>query len=108
MSQKGAENGKARYHCSFCGNTTYVDISVNDNAEYWDKRSALLGRVRLGIMEWKTGESYYLVLLFDGYELKELARLNVTGDYEAMRGVYIDGYFYAFGQNGYAVESILN
>jgi hypothetical protein len=60
MTQNGAENGKTRYHCSFCGNTIYVDMSVNDNAEYWDKRSALLGRVRLGIVEWKTTPWEYL------------------------------------------------
>lgn len=60
MTQQGAENGKARYHCGFCGNNMYVDMSSSDNAEYWEKRSALLGRVKLGIIEWKTTQWEYL------------------------------------------------
>ncbi len=72
-------------------------------AYYIDRENRLVG---LGIVEWQSGESYYLVLLFDGYELRELAKLPIKGDYDAMRGVYINGYFYAFGSENYAVEKI--
>jgi len=60
MTQSGAENNKVRYHCSFCGNNSYVNISTEDNSEYWQRRSELLGRVKLGIIEWKTTQWDYL------------------------------------------------
>jgi len=72
-------------------------------AYYIDRENRLVG---LGIIDWKTGESYYLVLLFDGYELREVAKLPIKGDFDEMRGVYIGGYFYAFGSEDYAVEKI--
>ena len=79
--------------------------STEYKAYYIDRENRLVG---LGIIEWKTGESYYLVLLFDGYDLREIAKLSVDGDYDVMRGVYIEGYFYAFGNDSYAVEKITN
>jgi len=60
MTQRGAENGKVRYHCGFCGNNVSIDMSTVNNAEYWERRSALLGRVKLGIIEWKTTPWDYL------------------------------------------------
>ena len=60
MTQTGAENNKARYHCSYCGHNASVDMSTQDNAEYWDKRSALIGRVRRGILDWQTTSWDYL------------------------------------------------
>jgi len=44
--------------------------------------------------------------LRDGYELREAAKLPIKGDFDEMRGVYIGGYFYAFGSEDYAVEKI--
>jgi hypothetical protein len=35
-------------------------LSCVDNAEYWDRRSALIGRVKLGIIEWQTTAWEYL------------------------------------------------
>jgi ribosomal protein S27AE len=54
MTQKGSENQKVRYHCSCCGKTTYVAMSVNENDTYWELRSELLARVRSGLFDWKT------------------------------------------------------
>lgn len=60
MTQTGADNNKVRYHCTFCGNNVSIDMSTVDNAEYWERRSALMGRVRRGIVEWKTTSWEYL------------------------------------------------
>ena len=60
MTQTGAENNKARYHCGFCGNNMLLDLSMEDNAEYWERRSALIVRVRQGILEWETTPWDYL------------------------------------------------
>lgn len=81
-----------------------ADYSTDYKAYYIDRENRIVG---LGIFDYRTNESYYLVLLFDGYELHELAKLSVTGSNDVMRGVYIDGCFYAFGENGYAVEKII-
>ena len=60
MTQTGAENGKARYHCVFCGNNILIDLSAENNAEYWERRSALITRVRQGILERETTQWEYL------------------------------------------------
>ena len=60
MTQSGAENNKARYHCNFCGNNVLVELSTEDNAEYWERRSALITRVRQGILAWETTPWEYL------------------------------------------------
>ena len=53
MTQSGAEHNKVHYHCNFCGNNTFLELSANDNAEYWQKRKQLLERVYMGVLEWK-------------------------------------------------------
>ena len=54
MTQTGAEGTKVRYHCTFCGNNVSIDMSSDDNVEYWERRSALLARVKRGVIDWKT------------------------------------------------------
>ncbi len=81
-----------------------ASYSTDYKAYYIDRENRIVG---LGIREYRTGESYYLVLLFDGYDFYELAKLPITGSNDAMRGVYVDGCFYAFGENGYAIEKIV-
>ncbi len=53
MVQTGTEYNTAIYHCRSCGNNEYVQMAVNDNAEFLHKRSMLLGRVRKGILDWE-------------------------------------------------------
>ena len=60
MTQTGAENDKARYHCSFCGSNVILDLSAENNVEYWERRTALMSRVRQGILEWETTPWDYL------------------------------------------------
>ena len=60
MKQTGAERQKVSYHCSCCGYNEYVTIENNDNSEYWQKRSELLGRVRKGVIDWQTTQWTYL------------------------------------------------
>lgn len=60
MVQTGAELQKVSYHCNCCGYNEYVTLSNNDNSEYWQKRSELLGRVRKGVLDWKVTQWNYL------------------------------------------------
>ena len=60
MTQSGTEHNKAFYHCGFCGHNTSVDMSTDDNAEYWQQRSNLLQRVSLAILDWKVANWDYL------------------------------------------------
>ena len=52
MVQTGTEYQMAIYHCRSCGNTEYVQITVNEKTEYLHKKSMLLGRVRKGVIDW--------------------------------------------------------
>ena len=64
--------------------------SIYDNSEYKQK-------------------GLYILLAFDGYGFTELEALEIDGDNAKKRGVYIDGYLYAFGEtaNGFAVQRII-
>ena len=48
----------------------------------------------------------YLVVFFDGYELRELLNIPLPGDVDLKRAVYIDGYFYLFGEDAFVVEKM--
>ncbi len=60
MKQTGGENNRVRYHCPFCGSDAYVELSSDDNVEYWHKRAEILERVRIGVFEWKTAPWDYI------------------------------------------------
>lgn len=60
MTQSGAEHNKAYYHCSFCGYNASIEMSADDNAEYWQKRSELLERVNSALLNWKVAGWDYL------------------------------------------------
>ena len=47
----------------------------------------------------------YIVLHFDGYELRELVTVELPASY-ASRAIHIDGYIYFFGENAFAVRPI--
>ena len=50
--------------------------------------------------------SRYILLHFDGYELVELINVPLNGKPSNMRGVYIDGYMYMFGNEDFKVEKV--
>lgn len=54
MTQSGAEHNKVHYHCQFCGNNMHVEMSSEENSDYWQQRSALLQRVYAAVLDWKT------------------------------------------------------
>ena len=78
MAQKGAENQYVTYHCNSCGYNEYVEMKTADNSEYWIKRSALLGRVRQGIVDWQvTGWDYLQNDIFNFMSSYEAARYDI-------------------------------
>ena len=81
----------------------YADYSTEYKSYYVDRENQLLG---IGV---KTYEgSRYLLLHFDEYQLVELLNIPLNGNPEYMRGVYIDGYMYMFGQGSFKVEKVFN
>jgi len=65
----------------------------------------------LGIGVSRYGEmfgDYYLILFFDGYELRLLHSQELDCAVGNMRGVFIDGYFYMFGGSDFAVKQLYN
>ena len=92
-----------------------------DNAEYSteyksyfvDRQNHLIG---IGIVDNSyyntnknsTEASRYLLLHFDEYELVELVNVPLAGQPANMRGVYIDGYMYMFGNRDFKVEKVFD
>ena len=78
---------------------------------YVDRKNQLIG---IGVVDnsyyivnpYSDKASRYIVLHFDGYELRELVNVPLAGSPDNMRGVYIDGYMYMFGQNDFKVEKV--
>ena len=91
----------------FCKYTRQnVKYSEEYKAYYIDRENRMVG---LGIVDYSQGDynnSRYLLLYFDGYDLRELLDISFTGDNDLKRGVYIDGYMYLFGENNFLVEKI--
>jgi len=50
--------------------------------------------------------SKYLLLMFDGYELKVLINTSLDGNNAYKRAVLIDGYFHMFGKDGIKTEKL--
>lgn len=78
MVQKGAENQQVIYHCNSCGYNEYIAMNTSDNSAYWQMRSALLGRVRKGIIDWEvTGWDYLRNDILDFTASYEAARYDI-------------------------------
>ncbi|MBE5937510.1 MAG: hypothetical protein E7265_05725 [Lachnospiraceae bacterium] len=90
---------------SVCSYEKYAFISSEYKAYYIDRENQLLG---LGLYDIKTDSTSYIVLLFDGYEFKEILNVPLNGDTCYMRGLYIDDYFYMFGQDDFKVQKLFN
>ena len=83
-----------------------ADYSTDYKSYYIDRENQLVG---LGVIDYSHGDynnSRYLLLHFDGYELRELLNISFTGDNDLKRGVYIDGFMYLFGQNNFKVVDL--
>ena len=81
--------------CAFEQNMGSVATSYK--AYYIDREHNLFGI--------PTGDCYIL-LMFDGYQLAEIARAKHTGSCEKTRGVVIDHYLYVFGDRWFDVVKI--
>ncbi len=85
-----------------------VSYSQDYKSYYIDRENQLVG---LGIIDYATGNkenSRYILLHFDGYELVELLNAGLKGNPDLMRGVYIDGFMYLFGENTFKVVDVFN
>ena len=58
---------------------------------YIDRENNLVG---IPICLWSDGKEYYLLLHFDGYELRNMKDLRIDGIMNAVRADIIDGYLY--------------
>lgn len=72
-------------------------VATSYKAYYIDREHNLFGI--------PTG-SGYILLMFDGYQLAEIARAKLTGYGEKTRGVVIDHYLYVFGDRWFDVVKI--
>ena len=87
-----------------------VDYSQNYKSYYIDRKNQLIG---LGIVDYSgkyngKENSRYILLHFDGYTLVELLNVELKGNPELMRGVYIDGFMYLFGEEDFQVLDAFN
>ncbi len=82
-------------------------FSEDYKSYYIDRVNGLLG---LGVLEhgYSGRGDGYLLLHFDGYNLKEIDFLKVYGMEHLRRGCYVNGYFYAFGNHSFAVHKIFD
>ena len=90
----------------FCKYTLQnVGYSQEYKSYYIDRENQLIG---LGITDHSRINygSRYLLLHFDGYELREVLNESFSGDNALKRGVYIDGFMYLFGENNFKVFNI--
>ena len=83
-------------------NTNY---STEYKSYYVDRENQLVG---IGTVDYSyhPDRSRYILLHFDGYGLVKLLDVPLNSTPENMRGVYIDGYMYMFGNNDFRVEKI--
>jgi uncharacterized secreted protein with C-terminal beta-propeller domain len=93
--------------CSYEKSST--EYSTEYKSYYVDRQNQLVG---IGIKDnskYKDNEaSRYILLHFDGYELLELVNTPLAGTPNNMRGVYIDGYMYMFGEYDFKVQQVFD
>ncbi len=66
-----------------------------------------MGFIGFGIYSYEHSErDRYILLYFDGYELRELVNVELSGGTYYPRGVYIDGYLYMFGDSEFKVVQV--
>ncbi len=87
--------------CSY--ELNYAEYSTEYKSYYVDRGNQLVG---VGVIY--NGATRYILLHFDEYELVELVNISLDGDPANMRGVYIDGYMYMFGESDFKVERVFD
>ena len=70
---------------------------------YIDRKNGLIG---LGTNVYSLKNKEYTVLSFADRSLTEEIRVELSGSAYTNRGVYVDGYFYMFGENDFKVEKL--
>lgn len=82
-----------------------VYYSSDYKSYYIDRENNMVG---LGLNTYgKNGtEEEYLLVMFDGYSLRELVKTSLAGDPEYKRAVCIDGYVYMFGTDDFKVIKV--
>ncbi len=92
-----------------------AEYSTDYKSYYVDRQNQLVG---VGIVDYNyydndtagySSEKFrYILLHFDGYDLLELVNVPLFGNPANMRGVYIDGYMYMFGNKDFKVEKVFD
>ena len=82
-----------------------VGYSSDYKSYYIDRENNMVG---LGLNTYgKNGtEEEYLLVMFDGYSLRELVKTSLAGEPEYKRAVCIDGYVYMFGTDDFKVIKV--
>ena len=81
-----------------------VEYSRDYKSYYVDRENQLLGLGTTSCVG--KGEGMYILLHFDGYDLVELLNVELPGNNDHKRGVYIDGFMYMFGESAFKVEKV--
>ena len=79
----------------------YASFSSDYKSYFIDRENQLVG---LGIID-ETGYEHYLLLYFDGYELREVINAPFPGDPSTVRAFLSDGWFYMLG-SAFRVEQL--
>jgi len=67
-----------------------------------DRENGLIG---LALEDYSTGNCYYVLLMFDGYEIRQIAQTTIFADrLENVRGILIDGWLYILTKEMYLYE----
>lgn len=86
-----------------------AEYSTEYKSYYVDRQNQLVG---IGIVDngysHSTEAHRYILLHFDGYELVELVNVPLYGNPANMRGVFIDGYMYMFGNCDFKAERVFD
>lgn len=89
-----AETGKAVE--SLCAYERDGSFASDYKAYLIDRADQLVG---LSVNDWNTGGCEYVVLMFNGYKLVELAKIPCTGDMNQMRAFEKDGWLYVLSDD---------
>ena len=85
-----------------------AQYSTEYKSYYIDRENQLVG---LGIYDYSANKydgsaSRYLLLFFDGYQLRVLVNEALRGDVSFMRATYIEDYLYMFGWEDFKVKEV--
>jgi len=99
-----SENGVVSVDSYTVSNASF---SENYKSYYIDRENRMVG---LGMTRYHSDPygyaSYYLLLVFDGYELEQVLLAPVEGEDACKRGVLIGDYFYIFGEVSFSVRKV--